>query len=104
MADGEPLTVRYSSPFRLFADLRGMAMTNMLRDRHAPPYSRGRLEALLAAMAGQADADGKLPESFALLFLTCWAPSPEQPKPARRGSGTRSLADVFRPFTQKDSG
>jgi len=104
VADGEPLTVRYSSPFRLFGDLRGMAMTNMLKDRQAPPYSRGRLEALLAAMGGQADADGKLPESFELIFMTGWAPSPEQPKPARRGSGTQSLADVFRPFTQKDSG
>jgi SAM-dependent methyltransferase len=104
VADGEPLTVRYSSPFRLFADLRGMAMTNMLKVRQAPPYSRGRLQALLAALAEQTAADGKLPETFELIFMTGWAPGPEQPKPARRGSGTHSLAKVFKPFTQKDSG
>ncbi len=104
VADGERLAVRYSSPFRLFADLRGMAMTNMLKDRHPPAFGRERLGALVGAMAEQADGDGKLPESFELIFMTGWAPSPDQPKPARRGSGRQSLTDVFRPLTQKDSG
>ena len=36
-------------------------------------------------------------ERFHILHLSGWAPSPDQPKPARRGSGTASLADALKP-------
>jgi len=90
VADGETLNVRYPDLFRLIGDLRGMAATNVLRSR--VPLGRGALAAAAAAFAERADPDGRTPERFDLIFLTGWAPSPDQPKPARRGSATASLA------------
>lgn len=103
VADGEHLTVRYANPFRLLGDLRGMAMTNLLTGQHAPPFGRARLNALAEALAEQADVDGKLNERFEMIFVTGWSPGPDQPKPARRGSGERSLASVFKILDEKGS-
>lgn len=90
VADSETLTVRYPDLFRLIGDLRGMAATNVLAGR--VPLRRDRLAAAAGAFAERADPDGRTPERFDLIFLTGWAPSPDQPKPARRGSATASLA------------
>jgi SAM-dependent methyltransferase len=96
VADSETLSVRYGDPLRLIADLRGMAGTNILRDT-PPPLSRAHIAALLAAFAEGADADGRVTERIEVVYLTGWAPAPDQPKPARRGSGTHSLAEALRP-------
>lgn len=96
VADVETLAVRYADPFRLMADLRGMGATNILADRAAPPLDRRRLAALAGAFAARADADGRVTERFEIVTLTAWAPAPTQPQPARRGSGTASLADALR--------
>lgn len=93
VADAEPLSVGYPHLPALVADLRGMAATNILRDRR--PLSRAALEGAIAAFADQADADGRVRETFNLIFLTGWAPAPGQPQPARRGSGTASLAQTL---------
>lgn len=97
VADGERLAVRYSSALRIFADLRGMAAANLLSEQTSPPFGKARLRALLDAFADAADPDGKIGEVFELVFLTGWAPAPDQPQPARRGSGTQSLAQALRP-------
>lgn len=99
VADGERLTVRYGSPFELLSDLRGMAMTNMLAGQHAPLFGRARLNALVEALTAENDTDGKLSESFEIIFITGWGPAPDQPQPARRGSGERSLASVLSDFS-----
>ncbi|GAA0727538.1 class I SAM-dependent methyltransferase [Sphingomonas japonica] len=94
VADLEPLRVRYANLFGLLDDLRAMAGTNLLA---APaPLSRATLARAATAFADRADPDGKTAEQFDLLFLTGWAPDPSQPKPARRGSGSTSLADALR--------
>jgi hypothetical protein len=80
---------------RLLRDLRGMALTNLLAGQQAPPFGRARLQALFEALATEVDADGKLSESFDIIFMTGWAPGPNQPSPARRGSGTQSLATAL---------
>jgi SAM-dependent methyltransferase len=95
VADGETLTVRYASPYRLLHDLRGMALTNLLADQQAPPFGRARLQALGEALAADVDADGKLIERYEVIFMTGWAPGPNQPSPARRGSGQQSLASIL---------
>ena len=97
VADVEPLKVRYSNVLGLIRDLRGMAMTNLLAERSAPAFGKRRLAALVDAFGEQADADGKVTENFELIYLTGWAPGPNQPQPARRGSGRQSLADSLRP-------
>ncbi|WP_156678500.1 class I SAM-dependent methyltransferase [Sphingomonas profundi] len=101
VADGEGLDVRYGDVLRLMADLRGMAATNMLLDRAAPPLDRARIAAAMAHFAEGAAADGRVRERFEIVFLTGWAPAPSQPGPARRGSGSQSLASAL-PRPRKD--
>ena len=67
---------------------------DLLRDR--VPLARGILTKAAHAFADRADPDGRVAERFDLIFLTGWAPSPDQPKPARRGSATASLASALR--------
>ncbi|WP_374942486.1 class I SAM-dependent methyltransferase [Sphingomonas sp.] len=90
VADVETLDVGYSDLGRLLGDLRGMAATNLLRNR--APLSATTLAAAAAAFAAQADRDGRIRERFDIVFLTGWAPDPSQPKPAKRGSAGASLA------------
>lgn len=94
VADIETLDVGYGDIFRLMDDLRGMAAANLLPAR--TPLSRTALAAAADAFAGQAGPDGRVRERFDLIFLTGWAPDPSQPKPARRGSATASLAQSLR--------
>ncbi|MGH6780986.1 MAG: class I SAM-dependent methyltransferase [Sphingomonadaceae bacterium] len=96
VADATRLTVRYRDIFSLFADLRGMAATNLLLADRAP-ISRRWLTAAAEAFAAQADTDGKVAEGFEIICLTGWSPGPDQPKPARRGSATASLAAALKP-------
>jgi len=97
VADSERLDVRYRNPVRLLADLRGMAAGNVQAGQSSPRYGRERLGNLLGSLAAAADESGAVTESFEIVFMTGWAPSPDQPKPARRGSGTQSLASVLKP-------
>ena len=90
VADVETLSVGYGGLGRLLDDLRGMASSNALVDRH--PLRRDTLARAAGAFAARADVDGRVRERFDLVFLTGWAPSPDQPKPARRGSASASLA------------
>ncbi|TVV73291.1 methyltransferase domain-containing protein [Sphingomonas solaris] len=97
VADGEPLAVRYADPLRLMADLRGMAATSLMPGRGAAPLTRTRLAAAIAHFTGAAAADGRVTERFEIVYLTGWAPAPSQPRPAARGSATRSLAAELAP-------
>jgi NADH dehydrogenase [ubiquinone] 1 alpha subcomplex assembly factor 5 len=95
VADGERVTVRYSSLFALMADLRGAAATNLLTGA-VPPLSRPALARAADLFAAAADPDGKTAETAEIVYLLGWSPAPDQPQPARRGSGTASLADALR--------
>ena len=95
VADIETLDIGYPDLGRLLADLRGMAGTNVLTDRH--PLSRAALAAAAQAFAAAAGPDGRVRERIDLIFLTAWSPDASQPQPARRGSGTSSLAQALRP-------
>lgn len=97
VADDEALDVRYSGLAALVADLRGMAAANLLVARPRRPFGRIGYAAATAAFAAGADPDGRTTERFHILHLSAWAPSPDQPKPARRGSATASLADALKP-------
>ena len=97
VADADTVTVTYGDFLALLRDLRGMGETNFLIDRLKHP-TRRTVFARAAAIYQErfADADGRLPATFQVLFLTGWAPDPSQQQPARRGSGKTSLKDVFR--------
>lgn len=95
VADLQVVDVRYSGLGSLVADLRGMAGTNILAGQHRRPISRIGYAAAIADFAAGADADGKTVERFNIVHLSGWAPSPDQPQAARRGSATASLADAL---------
>lgn len=95
VADGDVLNVRYGSLFGLLGDLRGMGASNMLRSR-PPMLSRAVLGRAAEIFAQAADADGKTTERFAIAYLSGWKPDATQPKPARRGSATVSLAEALK--------
>lgn len=95
VADLDTMDVAYVSLSRLLADLREGAATNVLAQRY--PVSRGWLASVVAAFTAQAGDDGRTHETLSYITLTGWAPSPDQPQPARRGSGTASLADALKP-------
>jgi hypothetical protein len=97
VVDTHSLTVRFPGLPALVADLRAMGATNILEGRSRRPVGRLGLAAAIADFGEGAAADGKTEERFELLYLLGWAPSPEQPKPARRGSATASLASALRP-------
>lgn len=97
VADSSAVEVRFSSLARLVRDLRAMGATNILRARSPKPIGRFGLAAAIGDFQGEAEEDGKTVERFEIIYLTGWSPSPDQPQPARRGSGTASLAAALRP-------
>jgi SAM-dependent methyltransferase len=97
VADSETVEVRYSGLRTLVGDLRAMGATNILATRSRKPLGRRAYAAAIAAFAAEAEADGKTRERFEILHLLGWAPGPDQPQPARRGSATASLAEALRP-------
>lgn len=97
VADSSTVEVRFSSLARLVRDLRAMGATNILRARSPKPIGRFGLAAAIGDFQGEAEEDGMTVERFEIIYLTGWSPSPDQPQPARRGSGTASLAAALRP-------
>ena len=96
VADVDTVTVTYGDFFALLRDLRGMGETNLLLDRLKHPTRRTVFARAAAIYQDRfADAEGRLPATFQILFLTGWAPDPSQQQPARRGSGKTSLKDVL---------
>lgn len=95
VVDRDPVEVRYASLAGLVDDLRAMGATNRLAGQSAPPFGRAGLAAARADFAAGAGEDGKTAERFEIVHLSGWAPAPDQPRPARRGSATASLADAL---------
>ena len=94
VVDAQPVDVRFGSLMDLVRDLRGMAATNILASRSRRPLGR---HGLAAAMADFDSAGDKTTERFEILHLLGWSPSPDQPRPAPRGSATVSLAEALKP-------
>jgi SAM-dependent methyltransferase len=97
VADVEGIDVRYTSFGRLVDDLRGMAATNILATRSRRPFGRPGAAAAAAHFQAAAEPDGKTVEHFEIVYLSGWAPAPDQPRPARRGSAIASLAEALKP-------
>lgn len=92
VVDIERITLGYSSAAALVRDLRAAAMTNMLAGA-VYPLMREEWQAAAAAFAALApDDSNRTAETLRLVHFTGWAPDDSQPRPARRGSATASLA------------
>ena len=94
VADSDDLRLRYSSLQRLISDIRDIGGSNIMCGGISPigPDVYRNIQSLFQA---QAEVNGKFAESVTLLYLCAWAPHPDQPKPARRGSGQVSLTTTL---------
>ncbi len=94
VADSDHLRLKYSSLQRLIADIRDVGGSNIMAGSLTaiPRHVYDEIQHRFRAKAGP---DGKFAESVTMLYLCAWAPHPDQPKPARRGSGQVSLTAAF---------
>ena len=97
VADSVTQTAAYRDALHLMHDLRGMGEGNALAARHRtiPPRALFSTASQAYAQAFPA-ADGRVVATFELVFLTGWAPGPDQPKPLRPGSARARLADALK--------
>ena len=96
VADAERLDVSYADIRALMRDLRAMGETNILTDRRRVPMTRGVLDRAAAIYTDRfSDGNGRIRAQFEVVFLTGWAPGPDQPQPRRPGSASHRLADAL---------
>jgi len=96
VVDTETLTVVYSDPLKVIADLRAMGEANAINERRRGLTRRATLlEAAERYRRAFADAEGRVPATFQVIYLTAWSPHDSQPKPLRPGSAKASLADAL---------
>ena len=94
--DVERVTVRYDSAFDLMHDLRRMGATNPLMARRRLPLRRRTLMRMADIYARRfADSDGRIRASFDIVWLSGWAPHPDQQQPLRPGSAKARLAEAL---------
>lgn len=97
VADAEAYTVRYDSLFDLICDLRAIGMTNPLTGRSRTPLTRKFLMRAAQIYAERySDPDGRIRATFAMIYVSGWAPHENQPKPLKPGSATVRLADALK--------
>ncbi|OPB34860.1 methyltransferase domain-containing protein [Bartonella taylorii] len=96
VADIEDITIRYNTMFDLMHDLKAMGMQNALINRSRRPVSK-RFFLRAAEIYAQrfSDSDGRIRACFSFIWLSGWAPHPNQQKPLQPGSAKISLADVL---------
>jgi SAM-dependent methyltransferase len=96
VTDVDRVTVRYDSVFGLMHDLRRMGATNVLLARRRTPLKRATLRRMAEIYARRfADDDGRLRATFEIVWLSGWAPHPDQQQPLKPGSAKARLADAL---------
>ncbi len=96
VTDVERVTVRYSTAFDLMHELRRMGAANTLVARRRVPLRRMTLMRMADIYARRfADADGRIRTTFDIVWLSGWAPHPNQQQPLRPGSAKARLADAL---------
>jgi SAM-dependent methyltransferase len=96
VTDVDRVTVRYDSVFGLMHDLRRMGATNALLARRRTPLKRATLQRMAEIYAQRfADDDGRVRATFEIVWLSGWAPHPDQQQPLKPGSATTRLADAL---------
>ena len=88
--DLDRIRVRYETPLKLFADLRGMGETAALTD------GGKAMRRDVFARAMQIFSDGGGEEQFEIVYLTGWAPHDSQQKPLKPGTAQISLKEALR--------
>lgn len=97
VADSERFGVTYASPLHLMRELRAMGETNILTARRRQAMRRATLmRACDIYVQHFGTREGRVGATFEVIFLTGWAPGPDQPKALRPGSAKARLADALR--------
>jgi hypothetical protein len=96
VTDVDRVTVRYRTAFDLMGDLRRMGATNALVARRRTALRRATLLRMAEIYAERfADPDGRLRATFDIVWLSGWAPHPDQQQPLQPGSAKTRLADAL---------
>ncbi len=96
VADSERLVVTYATPLHLMRELRAMGETNILTARRRRAMRRATLMRACEIYSQHfGTPDGRVRATFEIVFLTGWAPGPDQPKPRPPGSATARLAEAL---------
>ena len=96
VTDIDRLTVRYDTAFALMHDLRRMGATNALLARRGTPLKRATLMRMAEIYAQRfADDDRRVRATFEIVWLSGWAPHPDQQLPLKPGSAKTRLADAL---------
>lgn len=97
VADAQTQPIAWRSLDALAEDLRALGERNALAQRNPRPLSRAvwrRAAAVYAEAFGT--AEGLLPATLELIWLTGWSPAEGQPRPLRPGSAAMRLAEALR--------
>ena len=86
VADIDSVIVRYGEPLKLLRDLRGMGETGGLASS-PKKITRGLLANALQKFSAAGGGS-----HFDIVYLTGWAPHPDQQKPLKPGSAKHSMA------------
>jgi SAM-dependent methyltransferase len=96
VTDVDRVSVRYDTVFNLMADLRRMGATNALVARRRAPLKRATLQRMAEIYAQRfADPDGRVRATFEIVWLSGWAPHPDQQQPLEPGTAKTRLADAL---------
>lgn len=96
VVDADTITVSYPDPFALMREVRGMGESNAMVERRDGFSRRATLQAAARHYHDTfATADGRIPATFQVLYLTGWAPHESQQKPLAPGSASARLADAL---------
>jgi len=96
VVDSDTITVTWPDALALMRDLRGMGEANAVVERKK---GFSRRETLFTAAARyqdrHGDAEGRIPATFQVIYLTGWAPHDSQQRALQPGAATSRLADVL---------
>ncbi|MBT6035526.1 MAG: methyltransferase domain-containing protein [Kordiimonadaceae bacterium] len=96
VASTEQITVTYSDAFSLMKDLKGMGENNALIKGFKGLSSRGLMMKVAEYYQDDfANADGRIPATFDIIYLQGWAPHESQQQPLKPGSAKMALKDAL---------
>ncbi|MBF0249517.1 MAG: methyltransferase domain-containing protein [Alphaproteobacteria bacterium] len=100
VVDTESITVSYPDMFKLMHDLRGMGENGAVSGRRKNFTRRDTLmraaEIYTERFAGKDDCgEGRIPATFDIVYMTAWAPHPDQQQPAKPGTASVNLIDLL---------
>ncbi len=97
VTDVDTLTLTYAHPINLMQELRGMGEANALLGRSRKFLRRDVLMRTCEIYGEQFGmADGRIPATFEVIYMTGWHPHESQQKPLKPGSGDINLAEALK--------